>query len=363
LDNYWKNFPQLKNALFSPLRKGYLKLNVALADVKSTIFNHPEFTNYNQNMQKRFAQWLQQQQQNWESFEQHFNVKEELAIASQSVLETFVNDALVDEYAMYQHFMQYWNSAMMDDFYSISLDGWKAGSEYTRLIVNGKKGKDGKTSADKEISGLAGLEGRMISPQLLIDTYFKDAKEKIESAEQMVEQMTAQIAELEEEHNVEDGLFADLEKINAGEVTKLLKLKKAEQKVTYAMVAEPKASYGDKPEVDEIVVLEKYLSNADKIKVVNQLLKTTLATLEKQVEQKYPTLSEADVKDLVIHKKWTTALQQALTNEQEKLSQTLTQRIIELAERYENTLPQLMDSLNEAESKVKAHLQKMGLIW
>jgi type I restriction enzyme M protein len=371
LDQYWNNFPQLKNAIFSPFRKGYLKLNVAVADVKSTIFNHPEFTTYNQNMQKRFADWLQQQHRNWESFQQHFNVKDELAKISQSVLETFVNDALVDEYAMYQHFMQYWNDAMMDDFYSVALDGWKAGNEYTRLTIKGKKGKDGKTSADKEIAGLAGLEGRMISPQLLIDTYFAETKEKIEKAEQLIEQMTAQIAE--EEHNVEEGLFADLDKINANEVAKLLKIKKAEPKTSYAMAAEPSAPYGNKPDVilsgveggveGEIEVLEKYLANNEKIKVSNQLLKTILATLEIEVEQKYPTLNEADLKDLVIHKKWTVALQKALSTEQEKLSQTLTQRIKELAERYESTLPQLMSGASDVEDRVKAHLQKMGLAW
>lgn len=43
--------------------------------------------------------------------------------------------------------------------------------------------------------------------------------------------------------------------------------------------------------------------------------------------------------------------------------QQITQRIKELAERYETTLTQLDAEVNTAEEKVKTHLEKMGWIW
>jgi type I restriction enzyme M protein len=387
LQQYWLNFPSLKAALFAPLRKDYLQLNVKVEAVKSTIFTHPEFTAYNQAMHSRFDTWLKQQQNIWNNFEQHFVVKENLTATSQSLLSSFVNDALVDEYAMYQHLMSYWNEAMMDDYYAISLDGWKAGNEYTRLMVKGKKGKDGKASADKEIAGLAGIEGRMISPQLLIDTYFTDLKNQLQQQEQAVESAQARITEIEGEHHTEEGLFADLDKINAGEVAKLLKANTStslsitkKKNANYNIAAEPQESYGKASKNEgtlsnvtlsgveggvegDIEVLKDYLDQDEILKNANKQVKALNTELEKAVLAKYPTLREADVKDLVIHKKWTIALQQALTNEQEKLSQTLTQRIAALAERYESTLPQLVVSLSGAEDRVKSHLQKMGLAW
>jgi type I restriction enzyme M protein len=380
LSAYWQLFPNLKNNLFAPLRNGYVTLKVSLADVKSTIFNHPEFSSYNQNMHQQFMLWLKQQQENWNAFEQGFVVKDALTICSQSLLENFIDDVLVDEYAMYQHLMAYWNETMMDDFYSISLDGWQAGNEFTRLMIKGKKGKDGKTSADKEVAGLAGIEGRMISPQLLIDTYFAHLQNELKTQEQSLETAQSRITEIEEEQNTEEGLFADIDKVNAGEVSKLLKTKQKEEKQLLSLAAEPHAPYG-KPDVtlsgvevgvevraevgveQEIEILEDYLFQDQIIKEANKRIKELQAELEKAVLAKYPSLSEAEIKNLVIQKKWSATLLQALTNEQEKLSQTLTQRIKELAERYATTLASIETESTVAENRVKLHLQKMGSTW
>jgi type I restriction enzyme M protein len=47
----------------------------------------------------------------------------------------------------------------------------------------------------------------------------------------------------------------------------------------------------------------------------------------------------------------------------EAISQTLAQRIKELATRYEKPLPQLTKQLADLEEKVNAHLYKMGFEW
>ena len=41
----------------------------------------------------------------------------------------------------------------------------------------------------------------------------------------------------------------------------------------------------------------------------------------------------------------------------------MTSRIIELAERYEDTLPDLDKVTAEYEAKVKSHLERMGFKW
>jgi type I restriction enzyme M protein len=47
----------------------------------------------------------------------------------------------------------------------------------------------------------------------------------------------------------------------------------------------------------------------------------------------------------------------------ERISQCLTQRIKELAERYETPLPRQTSEVADLETKVKAHLGKMGFVW
>ena len=53
-------------------------------------------------------------------------------------------------------------------------------------------------------------------------------------------------------------------------------------------------------------------------------------------------------------------IERSVKTEMERISQRLTQRIKELAERYETPLPQQTTQVAELEEKVTAHLQKMG---
>jgi type I restriction enzyme M protein len=47
----------------------------------------------------------------------------------------------------------------------------------------------------------------------------------------------------------------------------------------------------------------------------------------------------------------------------DRISQALTGRVKELAERYESPVPRLVSRVAEAEAKVNQHLKKMGFAW
>jgi type I restriction enzyme M protein len=47
----------------------------------------------------------------------------------------------------------------------------------------------------------------------------------------------------------------------------------------------------------------------------------------------------------------------------DRVSQQLTQRVRELAERYEPPLPQMASRVAELEAKVNQHLERMGFSW
>ncbi len=46
-----------------------------------------------------------------------------------------------------------------------------------------------------------------------------------------------------------------------------------------------------------------------------------------------------------------------------RVSQQLTQRVKELAERYETPLPQMVSRVADLEAKVNRHLKAMGFSW
>lgn len=210
LKKYWSVYPALKEVLFRPLRPGYLQLQIPAAEIRNVIFHHPQFLAFNATLQERFDAWLHMEAEHWKELTRGFHPKDVLQKMSDALLTGFASNPLVDAYDMYQQLMSYWAEAMQDDFYSISIDGWAAGKEYKRIVIKGKKGKDGKSGKDKEVPGLDGIEGRMISPQLMIAHFFADRQKAIDAAQTAAETAQERMTEIEEEQSGEDGLFAEL---------------------------------------------------------------------------------------------------------------------------------------------------------
>ena len=73
-----------------------------------------------------------------------------------------------------------------------------------------------------------------------------------------------------------------------------------------------------------------------------------------------PALTEAEIKQLVVDDKWLAALDRDIHGEMDRVSQQLTQRVKELAERYETPMPQMVNRVADLEAKVNRHLERMG---
>ena len=230
--------------------------------------------------------------------------------------------------------MDYWAETMQDDCYLIAADGWKA--ETTRVIETDKKGKE----KDK------GWTCDLIPKPLIVARYYAKEQAAIDQLAAELESVTAKLAELEEEHGGEDGAFAELDKVNKANVAARLKEIK-----------------DDKEAKDEAAALNDWLKlNADEADLKKRL-KDAEAELDAKAYAHYPKLTEAEIKTLVVDDKWLAALDAAIHGEMDRVSQQLTQRVKELAERYETPLPQMVNRVAELEAKVNHHLEKMGFSW
>ena len=107
----------------------------------------------------------------------------------------------------------------------------------------------------------------------------------------------------------------------------------------------------------------QYIVLSEKISTLKSALKILEEELDIKALAKYPTLTEAEVKTIVINDKWLPAVEMTVKTEMERVSQQLTGRIKELIERYETPLPELNKQVKLLEEKVNAHLIKMGFVW
>lgn len=91
-------------------------------------------------------------------------------------------------------------------------------------------------------------------------------------------------------------------------------------------------------------------------------LKAAQEDLESKLNAKYPTLTQDEIKTLVVDDKWLAAIAAAVQAELDRVSQTLTGRIRQLAERYATPLPQLTDEVATLAARVDGHLKKVGAV-
>lgn len=89
-------------------------------------------------------------------------------------------------------------------------------------------------------------------------------------------------------------------------------------------------------------------------------LKAAQEDLEAKLDAKYPKLTEEEIKSLVVDDKWLATIAAAVQGELERVSQTLTGRIRQLAERYATPLPLLTDEMAMLAARVDGHLKRMG---
>ncbi len=359
LENYWQVYPSMKNKLFAKSeRNGYYKLKIEQNFIRVSIFSHPEFTEYANEINRVCVNWHKRNAPMLKEIRKGDKPKKIIHALSENFLLSFTGKKLIDNYDIYQYLMDYWTDVMQDDVYALVTDGWDAGNQVN--YADNKKD----------------WEGRIIPKQLLISKYFPKEQEAIESLEVSRDEITSAMEQMVEEYSGEDG-FLEQVKNDKGKITKvnlqhrireLIKELSKTHKRDEAAAAEPYVSYGKKPsqqneldsELDELAVLEKYLSLTEKQVESSNHIKMAQEELEKKLLVKYKSLSKEEIKTMVVDDKWLMHINREVQSEMDKVSQRLAQRINELVERYSDTLTQLAEDVKALEKKVNTHLGKIA---
>lgn len=331
LAKYWDVFPSIQAELFlKGERADYYKAKVEPEKVRATIVDHPEFQTYSQGVREEFAKWKEKNTQKLKNIEIGVRAKELIVEVSEDMLLAFGNDRLIDKYDVYQSLMSYWAEIMQDDVYMVGMDGWKA-KVYQVVDAKGKAKKD-EWNCD------------LVPKGLVINRYFQEDQKAIDALSVELDEIARKKEEMEEEHGGDEGTFSSLEKINKGTVKAQMKELKDE------------GLQGD----EDYRVLSNYLELLEEESELKKRVKDAEKALDMKLLGKYKTLTESEIKTLVVEDKWMSALGSNIEAELERISQTLSQRIKELAERYADPLPKLEAQTADLTKKVEAHLEKMG---
>lgn len=115
--------------------------------------------------------------------------------------------------------------------------------------------------------------------------------------------------------------------------------------------------------LEELKIVNRYLELLDQETNLKATIKKAEQELELKVIKQYPLLSIEEIKELTVGKKWLATMESRLRTEMYSISQRLTERIKELAERYEAPLPKLTEEVSDLRIKVEDHLKQMDYSW
>ena len=334
LQRFWAVFPELRHRLFKEIRPGYLDLSLEKSAIKTTIHEHHEFVAFIAEMNAHFAAWRDTNATTLRELKAGCHPSEIIAQLSEGLLAHYADKPLIDPYDVYQHLMDFWSETMQDDCYLIAAEGWKA--ETYRVIETDKKGKE----RDK------GWTCDLIPKFLIVARYFPEEQAAIDRFVVEFDSVTARLSDMAEKHGGEDGAFAELDKVNKTNVA--------------ARLTEIK---GDEIAKDEATVLYDWLTLNKEQAGLKKRIKEDETTLDAKAYAWYPKLTEYEIKTLVVEDKWLSFLDAAVHSEMHRSSQDLTQRVKDLAKRYETPLPRMRDLVAEMEAKVNRQLKKMGFNW
>ncbi len=341
LQHYWQVFPSIRATLFSDAREGYSQALIAANKIKSTILEHQEFKDFAARSLLPFKSWIAQVA--LQEIRKGDNPKQLIDETSEVLLEKYANTDLLDKYNVYQILMDYWTDTMQDDIYVLIQDGWCAGKVLRELIT--KKGEKLKEAPDLVINKIK-YKAELIPPELIVTHYFQQQQDHINQLQADMDTATQELESFIEEHSSDDGLLNDA--------------LYDKDKVTKASVAARLKVTDDQ---EEKAVLKQAKSLFEQEADAKKALKEAQDKLDIAVVKRYPTLTDDEIKMLVVQDKWLSTLQDNIKAEIEHIIQQLANRVKELEERYVEPLPELTQSVETLSSKVAKHLKTMGLTW
>ena len=354
IPHFWNVFPNLKNQIFGEYSKGFYKLLIQKDDVHKTISENIEFLEYNKKVNNTYNEWKKIANPVLTNLNSTDSNKEIILNLSEEILEKFSKLELLDKYDVYQVLLAYWNETMNDDVLLIIQDelGYNLAKITDDIKEEPKESKKAKKDSAKERKPkepkIIGWEGRLIPKQIVLDAFFALEQKEIEKAEEKLSQTESEFEEFIENNSDENGYFTDYmgddEKIDSKKITSRVKLLTKEKKT----------------QNEEYKILNNYVDYESSIKSQKKHITELKKVLDDNCRNRYETFTDEEIKDLLVNRKWYKAIDDGIQNLYITVANHLTKRIVELYERYENTLSELNTKLAEEEKVVFGHLTQMG---
>lgn len=348
LEPYWSAFPSLRHQLFRPLRDGYVELAVDKKEVHATIAQSVEYQALTSTVSDLLSEWWTGHKERLAEISSTTRPAELIGHLSEDLLDIFRPRPLVDEYAVYEQLMSYWNQTMHDDVALIMSEGW-AGAARPRKTIEDKDRKLSETPDLVIGAGRNALKYKtdLIPPSIIEARFFPDERVAVDEAFAKVELAAQAIDDFIDENSGDDGPLSDA--MEDGKISKTL---------ASVQLREAKR---ENPQGDEFEALAGLIGLYEAETAAKKISKDAVANLNTATLARYGKLSESEIRELVVVDKWGTAVETRIRAEVAGLIERLIERIHELGARYDSTLGDIQSEVDALAAVVKQNLEQMGV--
>jgi type I restriction enzyme M protein len=353
LQSYWDAFPTLRSTLFKPLREGYSELAIDGAEVQAAITESPEYKKFTENALAAVRVWWNSHHEALSDIRSTTRANDLISKLGETLLAQFLPLPLIDEYAVYEQLMSYWNDVMHDDVSLIVSVGWDEAvlPRPARIIGKTTAGKPKYESA--QLTFGTGTKAKrwvmdLVPPELIVQRYFAKEAAGLAELNAVMEASAQALNEYIEEHAVEEGLLSDATD-NDGKVT---------NKSVTERLKEARREGADPEEIEALTyVLSLFKADA----AAKKAAKEAASKLDELTFTQYRNLSTAEIQSLVVEDKWGARMTRGVNAELDILTERLITRMRLLHSRYHETVGDLASDLEKLESLVAGHLSAMGV--
>jgi type I restriction enzyme M protein len=340
LSKYWNLFNSLKPELIKKSnRAGYSALTVKEEEVSPLINKNAEVIKFKTEVHERFEGWKKIATSKLLKIDANTRPKAFVNDLGESLLESFKDEPLIDAYAIYQGFMEYWEETLKDDVYMIVESGWLESAKLKKILPKAKDRVDVQVKKDK-------YHSETLPAIIVVECFFSKEHASVLTLEGLLSSTSEALEAFFEEYGDDEGVLKDY--FTKGKISK--------KELSTALMNE-------RLDKEEKKLLKSYeLLLASEVTAKESLSRSTEELVSKLLA-KYKMLDEKAIKEILVNSKWIAAISRVLSLELERVISTFSMRLTELSSRYLVPLPEIQKNREALAVMVENHLRNMGVKW
>ncbi len=397
MQEYWEACATLKETLFCKDKDNdkIYQLKVGKELLRDTIFNDESFKAQASLYNDTIEEWAKYASPLMRAYTRDQYKKDLIKDWGQKLQDLVAqDDSLVSCYAPYDQLLNYWNETLLDDLCWIDDNGWNSPiQEPAKAPYSYRK-----------------LTSDLLPVDVIIREFFKNEVAEIERLEHERDEISSKIDTLIEENEDylnDDKFYHKLTEANVARRVKAINIRKPlkdeedilkeavdcfdtkgtkEEKADRKKKLEdlcnahndifghfdkvnkssvnsrlkdiPCYEYVDEEEREIILQLHSYMEDRQSVK---NIIKFKDEELYGKLVSFYNNCTTGDFRDYVVYCKWIYDIKERCFNEMKNVTQEITTSIIDLSERYEETISEIENSVSDAKNEVNKYLNLMGI--